>query len=28
MKVSKFNQSKFSIKVKNPLTHVINMLVD
>jgi len=28
MKVSKVSQSKFSIKVKNPLTHVINMHVD
>jgi len=28
MKVSKFNQSTFSIKVKNPDTHVINMHVD
>jgi len=28
MKVSKFNQSKFSIKVKNPRTHVINIHVD
>jgi len=28
MKVSKFNQSTFSIKIKNPWTHMINMHID
>jgi len=28
MKVYNFNQSEFSIKIKNPLTHTINMHVD
>jgi len=26
MKVSKFNQSTFSIKIKNPWTHMVDML--
>jgi len=28
MKVFKFSQSTFSIKIKNPWTHVINMHVN
>jgi len=28
MKVSKFNQSTFSIKIKNPWTYMINMHID
>jgi len=28
MKVSKFNQSTFSIKIENPWTHMTNMHID
>jgi len=28
MKVSKFNQSTFLIKIKNPWSHMINMHID